>query len=211
MNTTKKHFVFDLDDTLTDSYQFNQQTFVDVFAAYLDLSDPLVEKYLRDLHYNSRGTPIYDQFVEAVKHFALSIDPKVLLKADEALQLQGVQGMKIFDAVEEMIKMLKLKGKEVTIFSNRHGKSLRMILKAHKLLPYLSNVISCADEGHEKPDPYCLNKLIADSGMAKEEFIYFGDSRTDFECAQAAGIDAVIIDHYLNQKKFYQMMIQAFV
>ena len=87
---------------------------------------------------------------------------------------------------------------------------LRYLKARSKAIPTKS-AISCTDAGHEKPDPYCLNKIIAESGKAKSEFIYFGDSKTDYEFAKAAGIDFLIVDHYLNEKKFYKMMLELFV
>jgi len=44
-----------------------------------------------------------------------------------------------------------------------------------------------------------------------EETIYFGDSKTDAEFAQNAGIDYLVIDHYLNKKQFYSMILNSFV
>ncbi len=211
MNNNKKHFIFDLDDTLTDSYEFNQQIFVDVFADYLDLSNPEVDKYLRDLHFQRKGTSMYSQFEEAVKHFSINVDPHVLTSSNESTQAKKAHKMKIFDAVEEIIKTLKKKDKKVSIISNRGRGSLNKILKNNQLNTYLDNIISCVEEGHEKPDPYCLNKIIVESGEPKEAFIYFGDSKTDYEFASSAGIDFIIIDHYLNQKKFYKMIVEAFM
>lgn len=211
MKTTKQHFLFDLDDTLTDSYQFNQQTFVDVFAPYLDLSNSDAEQYLRELHFSSRGKSMIWQFEEAVAHFSLNVNPDDLLKADEQLQLANAHNMPIFDAVEDVIKVLKKKGRQVSLLSNRQYSSLNKILTTHHLEDYLTYAISCSDEGHEKPDPHCLNKLITESGQPKENFIYFGDSKTDHDFAMAAGIDFVIIDHYLNQKKFYKLLVESFM
>lgn len=207
----KTHFIFDLDDTLTDSYDFNQQMFVNVFGPHINLKDPEVDKYLRSLHYNSRGTSMLLQFKEAINHFSLAIDPKSLIIDNEELQLKGVSNMKMFDAVIDIIKALHEKGKKISICSNRGKPSLDSILDKHQIKQFLFNAISCAEAKHEKPDPFCLNEIIKKSGEPKENFIYFGDSKTDSQFASNAGVDFVIIDHYLNQKKFYKMIIQSFM
>lgn len=211
MKNIKTHFVFDLDDTLTDSYAFNQQMFVDTFAPYVNILDSKIETYLRNLHYTNKGVAMILQFKQAIENFSLNLDPAELVKANEDLHIKNVQSITLFDEVVEIIKILNKKGKKISLMSNRQSQSLNKILRLNKLEKYLFRVISCSDEGHEKPDPYCLNKLIAESIEPKDSFIYFGDSKTDYEFAQSAGIDFIIIDHYINQKKFYKMIIQAFL
>jgi len=65
--------------------------------------------------------------------------------------------------------------------------------------------------GHEKPDPFCLNQIIQKYDDPKESFVYFGDSKTDKEFAEAAGIDFLIIDNYLNKNNFFKILLQGFL
>ena len=207
----KSHFVFDVDDTLADSYEFNQQMFVDTFAPYVDLSNLEVEKYLRELHRSGRGTAMVLQFEEAIKHLGAEISSSELVRINELLHIDNVSKLRIFDSAVEVITKLKFLGCDVSVCSNRQLGSLDKIIEKHAIKGLFTNIISCADAGHEKPDPHCLNMLIKDSGKDKSEFIYFGDSKTDFQFAANAGIDCIIVDHYLNQKKFYQMILQFFL
>jgi HAD superfamily hydrolase (TIGR01549 family) len=208
---TKRHFVFDVDDTITDSYDFNQQLFVDVFKPYMDVAVPEVDKYLRDLHFSCRGISMQAQFKEAIDHFALKLDPSILTKDNENLQIKKIGEVKIFDAVSDVIKTLKNNGAEISVCSNRGRGSLEKVLKKQNLYKYITNIISCVEAGHEKPDPYCLNDVVKKSGLKKKDFIYFGDSKTDYEFASRAGIDFIIVDHYLNNKKFYKLILQSFM
>ena len=207
----KKHFVFDLDDTLTDSYEFNQQMFVESFSPYLDITRKKTEKYLRDLHYCNRGASMTLQFSMAINKYSLNVRADKLVKDNEKLHICNLQCIKMFDAVEDFIKILKANNKKVYICSNRQMSSLVKIINNNGIGKHLDRIISCGDEGHEKPDPYCLKKLINKAKDIKEKFIYFGDSKTDYEFAQNAGIDCVIIDHYLNDKKFYLRMLESFL
>ena len=207
----KQHFAFDLDDTLTDSYQFNQQMFVETFIPYLDIKQSETDGYLRELHLNQKGTSMISQFSTAVKHFSLKINPADLVRENENLHLKNFDKINIFDAAEDVIKVIKANGKRISLFSNRQMGSLDKLLTKHHLKEYFDNVISCGDAGHEKPDPYCLIDLIDKSGEPKENFIFFGDSKTDSQFATAAGIDFLIIDHYINQKKFYRLILESFL
>jgi HAD superfamily hydrolase (TIGR01549 family) len=185
--------------------------FVNTFSPYLDTADPATDRYLRQLHYLSRGSSMETQFEEAINHFSLNLKALELVRLNESLHISHVDQIKTFTAVTDIIKKLKSTGKHVSICTNRQTDSLQKILKNNGLESYFTHIISCTDAGHTKPDPYCLLELIQKSGHPKEEFIYFGDSKTDYEFARNAQIDFIIIDHYLNQKKFYQMIIESFM
>lgn len=204
----KKHFIFDCDDTLTNSYDFNQQMFVDTFLPY----DPKIDQnYLRELHYNSRGTAMNLQFETAINHFGLNADPKTMMEENEQLHIQNIGQMTMFEDVHILFKELKSKGRTISITSNRQYGSLKLVLEKNKLMEHVDDIISCKDEGYEKPDPTCLLRLIEKYGGSKDEYLYFGDSKTDSDFALNADIDYIIVDHYLNQKKFYKIILQTFV
>ncbi len=207
----KTHFVFDVDDTLTDSYAFNQQMFVDTFSPYVDTENRKIDQYLRQLHFNSRGTSMESQFQQAIKYLSLKLKPRILVEQNELLHIQNVDQIKIFNTVKQIIGNIKKSGRQVSICTNRQTDSLTKILINNDLIDTFSFTVSCVDAGHEKPDPYCLLDIIKKSNQSKKDFIYFGDSPTDCQFAQNAGIDFIIIDHYLNQKKFYQMILQSFM
>lgn len=205
----KTHFVFDLDDTLTNSYEINQQLFVDTFEGITTEQ----EKYLRDLHYRSRGTSMHLQFAEAVKNLGWDIEPSELVKKNEHMHINSAEKfakMHTFDAAKELLDVLKNNGKLISVCTNRQYGSQQKIFELNNMTHYFENIISCSDEGHEKPDPFCLNALIAKYNEPKDAYIYFGDSKTDRDFAKAAGIDFVIIDQYLNEKKFYKMVLASF-
>jgi len=110
-----------------------------------------------------------------------------------------------------MLKHFKKRGKIISICSNRDTGSLDIILTHHNLKSYFDNIISCHAVGKDKPDPFCLKELMEkypDTDLS--ETVYFGDSKTDAEFATNAGIDYIIIDHYLNKKLFYQMILESF-
>jgi HAD superfamily hydrolase (TIGR01549 family) len=195
---------------LTNSYDVNQQLFVDTFLPYLPDVD---QKYLRDLHYRSRGMSMHLQFEEAVAHLDLNINASQLVAENEKLHISSVEKfnkMGTFEATKELLEMLKTSGKLISVCTNRQYGSQKAIFDSNNLTQFFENIISCADEGHEKPDPFCLERLIAKYNDPKDSYIYFGDSKTDRDFANNAGIDFIIIDQYLNNRKFFKMILQAF-
>jgi phosphoglycolate phosphatase len=208
----KKHFVFDFDDTLTNSYKNNQNLFVETFEPYYkDGIDKKAEEYLRDLHFKTRGKAMHEIFAEAIEYLKLDLDNLKLTAENEILHQTKYEGMTFFEGTDELLDILKSKGAKIYICTNRQYGSLQKILEKNKLTGYFDEVISCKDEGHEKPDPFCLTQLIEKVGADKSEFVYFGDSKVDYEFAEKAGIDFLIIDNYANKELLFKMLIEVFL
>lgn len=204
----KRHIIFDVDDTISSSYELNQQLFVDTFTPYYPNID---QDYLRKLHFERKGTAMIDQFQEVVNKFDLDKTPKELMEYNSKIHKESAPKMTIFEGVEKILKHFKSRGKIISICSNRDIESLNIILEKHNIKNYFDNTISCHSAGHDKPDPYCLKELLEKYPDIKlSETIYFGDSKTDADFATNAGIDYLVIDHYLNRKIFYQLIIELF-
>jgi len=206
----KKHFVFDLDDTLTNTNTLNQKLFIDTVKPYIKKFNKDVENSIKKVHTESNGKPMYILFDEVIQTVGFKADPYVLAQKNEELHVKKIDYIEPFDYVEELLIALKSSGKTVSLCSNRPSMSLDKILKSNGMITFFDEIVSCADEGHEKPDPYCLLSLVSKYKGKKQDFIYIGNSRTDRDFAESAGVDFLIIDQYLNQNKFFKSLIQAF-
>ncbi len=204
----KKHFVFDFDDTISSSYDFNQDMFYKTFLPYYPNID---ETLVRAIHKDNRGKGMDYLFKLVIDALNLELDEKLLTKENEELHLKNYHEMTLFKGVKELFEILKERKRKISICTNRQYESLNAMLDYGGLTSYLDNIISCKDEGHEKPDPKCLLDLVKKDGNSKDSFIYFGDSKTDYEFASNAGLDFVIVDQYINGKNFYNMIIKAFL
>ncbi len=203
----KKHFVFDFDDTIASSADYNQDIFVETFSRH---QPDINEQVIREIHRARRGTDMLSQFQLVIATLELKLNAATLLKQNEVLQRQRYKNISIFAGVPTLFNRLQKNGKTVSVCSNRDLKSLELVLQNHDILDELDMVVSCHDAGFEKPNPQGLLDIMSELGGEKEEYIYFGDNLTDHEFARNAGIDVVIVDHYLNDEKFYQMMVAAF-
>ena len=204
----KKHIIFDFDDTISSAYEHNQQLFVNTFLPYKPDID---QDFVRMVHYSNRGTAMDLQFEEVIKKFDLKVSTEQLVKENEVLHQKKANEVKVFDNFEDILKHFKKLGKVISLCTNRAEGSLHIILNKNRIGQYFDNVISCKDAGHEKPDPYCLTQLLEKyPNIKKEDVIYFGDSKTDAEFAQNAGVDYLVIDHYLNKKQFFTLALGSF-
>lgn len=212
-NTNKPHafknaFVFDLDDTLIDGRQFCGETMARVITSF----DPSVNfDRVVELHESIRGLTIVDLYLHAIKTFNLKIEMSDLLAKDKQIQQDNIDKMNIFDGVVDILEFLKNSGKKLYVCTNRTKGLMMSILEANHILPYFDEVISCADAGFKKPNPYCLVDLIQRSAIPVSEFIYFGDSEVDAQFAQNANIDNIIFDQYLNNKNLFKKLVNMFL
>lgn len=204
----KSNFVFDFDDTLADSGEYSRFCFAQTIKAFYPDTNT---KLLNDLHVANPGLTVEDFYKLIITELKLEVAVEELVALDQKMQMEGLDKMPIFTSARDVMIMLKARGKSLHICTNRHLNTLLPILDKSELTPFFSSIISCNDVGYKKPDPKCLNDLIAEHGNDKSSYIYFGDSRVDYEFAKNAGIDFVIVDQYLNDKKFFAMIIQMFL
>lgn len=207
-NNYKQHFVFDFDDTLIDGRQFCGESMV---RAITKLEPNVNPKLIMTFHETYRGATIVDLYKTAIKELDLTSNLEKLLTLDAEIQKKEHYRMKIFDGVIDILEFLKSKNNTLHICTNRTTETLIPILKNNQINKYFDNIISCADEGHKKPEPTCLLALIKKYGNKKESFIYFGDSEVDCQFAKNSKIDFIIFDQYLNEKNLFKKLINLFL
>ena len=212
MTGLKKYFVFDLDDTLVDGRQFCGETIARVITKF----EPSADFYqIVKMHEELAGlaiTDLYDQITRQMGlHHKLSDKMGGMLALDKKIQTEDISQLKIFDGVIDILNFLKSHDKQIVMCTNRIGSLLNLALEYNDIKSYFNKVVSCIDEGHKKPDPACMNKIVAESGADKNEFIYFGDSVVDSQFAQNAGIEHIIFDQYLNDKNIFKKLVNMFL
>ena len=207
-STYKRHFVFDMDDTLIDGRQFCGESMARVITKFRpDIKSQLVV----DFHEVIRGATVTDLYLKAIAEFDLKEKVEDLVKLDQEIQTGECTQIKLFDGVVEILEFLKSNGKTLHVCTNRTMKTLKPILEHHNLTKYFDQIISCVDLGFKKPDPTCMNNIINNYGLNKDEFIYFGDSEVDRDFAKNAQIEFVIFDQYLNDKNLFKKLINMFL
>ncbi len=203
----KKHILFDFDDTLADSHQYSFFCYKETIQKF---NPKIPETEIYQLFNLLQGTSIDDMYKKAIEQFKLNTPINKLLSNDKELMKGGVKKMPLFSHVPEMLETLRKNDKYLHICTNRSMELLNPILEQTNIKNLFKNIISCKDEGHKKPDPTCLNRIIKKNGGIHKDFIYFGDSEIDKEFAINANIDFIIIDQYLNQKKFFKNLVLSF-
>ncbi len=204
----KKHFIFDLDDTLVDGRLFCGETMARTVAFF----EPNVDSQaVIDLHEEIRGRTVVDLYEAAIRRFGLTTPLNLLLAKDSEIMLAESDKIRIFEGVIEILDLLRSRGKTLHICTNRKSDSLLPILRSNGLENYFDSVVSCIDAGYKKPDAKCLLDIMSRIGDDADSYIYFGDSEIDYLFAKNAGIEHIIFDQYMNGKNLFKKLIDLFL
>jgi phosphoglycolate phosphatase len=99
----------------------------------------------------------------------------------------------LFRGVRETIGMLQASGLVLGIVSTKYRRRIETILRRAELLAPFSVIVGGEDVSAHKPDPESLRLAMARLGVRNQEAVYVGDSVTDAEAAQRAGIVFVAV------------------
>jgi len=108
---------------------------------------------------------------------------------------------KPYSGMPELLQDLRDQGIAIAVASNKYQKAV------DKIIPHFYPDINfVAIEGHRegvnvKPDPSVVFAILAQSGFAKADTLYVGDSGVDMETARRACIDSVGVTWGFRSKK----------
>jgi phosphoglycolate phosphatase len=93
-----------------------------------------------------------------------------------------------YDGVSELLDELKQRGLQLCVLSNKPDEFTHAVVQK-----FLSNWKFAAVRGESKdmpvkPNPTGANQIASDLGISVSEFLYVGDSNTDMQTANAAGM-----------------------
>ncbi|VAW27989.1 hypothetical protein MNBD_BACTEROID06-65 [hydrothermal vent metagenome] len=214
MATTKKHIIFDLDDTLWDFQQNSHDTLIDLFDAYrigdqgIDIAD-FIEVF-REIN-----NALWDQFDEGLvtrEMIRKERFPKMFEKL--GLNLNGVPMQmqdsfmstcsakpKLVKGVKEVLEKFNSKYK-FHILSNGFDEIQFIKIKASGLEPYFDKIVTSGRAGFRKPEPEIFDFTLNEIGAGKEECIMIGDNPlSDIEGAFHYGMNQVYYNVHKKECK----------
>ncbi|KTD22641.1 HAD-IA family hydrolase [Legionella londiniensis] len=119
----------------------------------------------------------------------------LLLEATQkALALRTTDAY-LMPGAAELLARMKKAGMDLAIATNKGHSSLQRALKGSGLQSFFS-ITRSAGQAPAKPCPQMLEEIMACLGVMPRETIMIGDSASDMEMAQKAGVDAVGVDFY---------------
>ena len=168
--------VFDWDGTLMDSAACIAGS---IQAACRDLSLPVPSE--RDARYVI-GLGLKD----ALTHILPQLDPAEYPRVSERYRhhfLLGDAGTTLFAGAEPMLQELHEAGHLLAIATGKSRRGLDRALEATGIARYF-HATRCADEGHTKPDPGMLYRLLEETGAQASRALMIGDTTHDMQMAR---------------------------
>lgn len=111
----------------------------------------------------------------------------------------------LYSGVKDMLASLKEQGIMLAIATSKDRRELNKALLFHKLTDVF-DISCCGKEYKEKPDPTMINSIMAKLSLHANECLMIGDTTTDVEFANRAGIPVVCVSFGAHSKERLQRL-----
>lgn len=174
-----KHWVFDLDGTLVDSFSHYFDSLESIFRAH-------GVTFTQDLHHAALTEPI-PQFLErqlGPSAVAVAVDMLKKKSNDDAAHVQPFAG------IMPTMQHLADQGARIAVWTNRDLESAQLIL-AKTGLDRFSEICVSGTCVAPKPDPAGLLRIMSHFGCGPDSVTVIGDHANDMLAAKTAGASTV--------------------
>ena len=184
--------IFDWDGTLMDSAACIAAS---LQAACADLG------YARPSERDARyiiGLGLNDALAHVLPGVAIAEYPRVVDRYRHHF-LQRDAGTALFSGAAEMLQSLRQAGHVLAVATGKSRRGLDRALAATGLAACFQ-ATRCADEGHSKPDPQMLHRLLEQLQVDPRRALMIGDTTHDMKMALAAGVARLAVTHGAHEK-----------
>jgi len=185
-----KAVVFDLDGTLMESridYE-KMGNMIKELLISMGLPEPMEDR--RKVYRVIRGgaaTLLAYGLPEASLEAAMAEMETIM----NAVELEGLDAITLKPHARETVEELHLEGVGLGVATRSHREYALRCLERHGILRFFIHVVARDDVPYPKPDPRHLLYTIELLGVEPGEALFVGDTTTDLETADAAGVEFV--------------------
>ena len=180
-----KHFIWDFDGTLFDSYP----TIVEAFSRALKeygheadkdeiFSNMIITIAYACEHYQKKFD-LPDECIARFRELQKKLEPEYLVPMENAMEI-----------CEEIVK----RGGRNYIYTNR-GATTHSFMQASGMAAFFTDHVTSADPAFErKPSPRAILYLMEKYGMEPKETVMIGDRSLDVQSGKNAGVHSCFFD-----------------
>ncbi|WP_410503198.1 HAD-IA family hydrolase [Exiguobacterium acetylicum] len=180
-----KHFIWDFDGTLFDTYP----VLVDVFVELLEREGRTVDRVeVAELMAISAKTT-YEAFGVSDEFITTYKQQKTTIEFDRSHPFSGIQ---------KLLETLSERGATHHIVTHR-GQSIHALLNKHQLTHHFQDVLTTQDGFARKPNPEAVQYLIEQHQLQLSETIMIGDRELDVLAGHHAGIATCLISNQSSE------------
>lgn len=185
-NPNKTYLIFDFDETIFKLLIPWEECLIYVRKQLVSLDKSIYERYISekiDLNH------LQNEYISKFGKKAWDLIYQNNLKF-ETEYYAGVEiNQDIVDFISSSNKY------EMFIWSANTEKIIEKVLRKYKLFNKFKKIIGRDSVNLLKPNPEGFNKIY-DSSIAKEKYVFIGDSSNDKLAAENVGIDLYLVDHF---------------
>lgn len=180
---------FDLDGTLVNTH-VNYMDLDDVNRYVLISLGFPVDEIWEDRSHTSRQ-PLYDWLKARGRYSEKNMLDKLLDERCLEIEKLGMCGSNVYSGILETLSRLKEKGYRMGIVTRGGHEYAVEVLTQYGMIGFFDVIHGRDDFGYSdaKPSPMAMVHLADALGVELSELLYVGDSPTDFQSADAAGVD----------------------
>lgn len=180
-----KHFIWDFDGTLFDTYP----VLIDVFVELLKGEGRKVDRErVAELMAISAKTT-YEAF---------GVSEAFILNYKQQKKTIEQEQSEPFPGIHELLEALSARGATHHIVTHR-GTSIRALLAKHGLTHHFQDILTAEHGFARKPDPEAVAYLIDRHQMTPDETIMIGDRELDVLAGHRANIKTCLISEQSNE------------
>lgn len=200
MLTTPQAFLFDWDNTLVDTWPIIHRALYDTFMEYG--MEPWTLKQVKERVGRSMREAFPDLFGKKAEAAGESYS--------EYYRRYQLEWLKPHAGAMELLATLRSLPVMVAVVSNKRSEFLRKEIAHLGWEHYFDAIVGAGDAEHDKPHPAPARMALAQVGIGADPSVWFiGDSDVDLECANAAGLSAVLYGELIEaehdaEKHFYR-------
>jgi len=177
-----KQIIFDIDGTILDTEQ----------AVLTSLQETLWEVEGRRAELDSLRFILGIPGKDALKKLSLKKEELVFDVWDNKYS-QCSKDLTVFPGVKEVLLQLKEEAFILGVITSKTKKQYEDAFHPIGFQDFFETVICAEDTVQHKPSPEPMEKYLERSGAQANDVLYVGDSPYDMACAQAAGVDCLLV------------------
>lgn len=190
-----KHWVFDLDGTLIDSFEYYLILVREIFADFgIELASEHLNACLGQHSRNFFGTHLPPEHLE---NALTSLKKRAMVDAEKIRPYLGITGI---------LAQISDRNQKIALWTSRDLESASQILSQTGLESYIEFWVSGSCVERHKPDPEGLLKISRYFSCDPEDLIMVGDHDYDMEAAKKVGAKAIRVSwHGYNPPAFCRL------
>lgn len=182
----KSQLIFDLDETLVKLILPWDKVHEEIWDQLKKIDESIYEDYQNDrIDLSQLENSYVFKYGQKAKN--------LIIKSRRDFEVNYLKDVLVNKELVDFVN--ESKGHTLYIWSSNAKSTIENALKELGIFEKFSKIVSCEDIDFLKPELDGFKKIYK-TDIAKEEFLFIGDSQPDREAAQKAGIDFYLEDYF---------------